>query len=89
MTIFGDLYQNKLLDSNNFIQFTHLRSASGINSDIIKIAAITLLIRIYLYIKGCKPDIYILVLRLQIDNKHYIHTLLYLPEDVHIWHNNW
>ena len=46
--IFGELYQIKLLGiSNNFIQFTHLRSASGINSDVIKMA-VTALMRIFI-----------------------------------------
>ena len=40
VTIFGDLYQNKLWGiSNNLNQFTHLGSASGPNDDVIKVAA--------------------------------------------------
>ena len=35
--------------SDNIKQFTHLRSAYGVNSDVIKMAAIALLIRIYMY----------------------------------------
>ena len=47
VTIFGELYQNKLLGiSNDFIQFTHLRSASVVNSDVIRMAVTALLIRI-------------------------------------------
>ena len=26
---------------------------------------------------------------LQIVNRNYIYTILYLPEGIHIWHNNW
>ena len=40
----------------------------------------------------CKPDkvFYSLVLvPLQIVNRNYIYTLLYMPEGVHIWHSNW
>ena len=40
VTIFGDLYKNKLwgiCDNSN--QFTHLSSASGPNDDVIKMAA--------------------------------------------------
>ena len=48
VTIFGELYQIKLLGINNeFIQFTHLRSASGVNSDDIRMAVTALLIRIF------------------------------------------
>ena len=48
--IFGDLYQIKLLGiSINIMEFTNLRSASGMNSDLIKMAAIALLIRIFIY----------------------------------------
>ena len=40
VTIFGDLYQNKLWGiCNNLNQFTHLSSASGPNDDVIKMAA--------------------------------------------------
>ena len=40
MTIFGDLYQNKLWGiCNNLNQFTRLSSASGPNDDVIKMAA--------------------------------------------------
>ena len=40
VTIFGDLYQNKLWGIfNNLNQFTHLDSASGPNDDVIKMAA--------------------------------------------------
>ena len=40
VTIFGELYQNKLLDiCNNLNQFTHLSSVSGPNDDVIKMAA--------------------------------------------------
>ena len=49
VTIFGELYQIKLLGiSNDFIQFTHLRSASGVNSDVIKMAVTALSIRIFI-----------------------------------------
>ena len=48
-TIFGELYQIKLrVISNDFIQFTDLRSASGVNSDVIKMAVTALLIRIFI-----------------------------------------
>ena len=48
-TISGELYQIKLLGiSNDFIQFTHLRFASGVNSDVIKMAVTALLIRIFI-----------------------------------------
>ena len=48
MTVFGELYQIKLLGiSNDSIQFTNLRSASGVNSDVIKMAVTALLIQIY------------------------------------------
>ena len=40
VTIFGDLYQNKLWGiRNNLNQITHLASASGPNDDVIKMAA--------------------------------------------------
>ena len=40
VTIFVDLYQNKLWGiCSNLNQFTHLRSASGPNDDVIKMAA--------------------------------------------------
>ena len=40
VTIFGDLYQNKLWGiCNNLNQLTHLSSASGPNDDVIKMAA--------------------------------------------------
>ena len=40
VTIFSDLYQNKLLGiCNNLNQLTHLCSASGPNDDVIKMAA--------------------------------------------------
>ena len=40
VTIFGNLYQNKLLGiCNNINQFTHLSSASGPNDDVIKMSA--------------------------------------------------
>ena len=39
VTIFGDLYHNKLWGiCNNLNQFTHLSSASGPNDDAIKMA---------------------------------------------------
>ena len=48
VTIFGDLYQNKLWGiCNNLNQFTHLSSAPGPNDDVIKIAAQVLLMHIY------------------------------------------
>ena len=48
MTIFGDLYQNKLwVICNNLNQFAHLSSASGPSNDVIKMAAIVLLMYIY------------------------------------------
>ena len=40
VTIFHDLYQNKLWGiCNNLYQFAHLSSASGPNDDVIKMAA--------------------------------------------------
>ena len=49
VTIFGELYQIKLWGiSNDFIQFTHLRSAFGVNSDDIKMTVTALLIRIFI-----------------------------------------
>ena len=40
VTIFGELYKNKLWGiCNNLSQFTHLSSASGPNDDVIKMAA--------------------------------------------------
>ena len=49
VTIFSELYQTKLRGiSNDFIQFTHLRSASGLNSDVIKMAVTALFIRIFI-----------------------------------------
>ena len=40
VTIFSDLYQNKLWGiCNNLNQFTHLSSASGPNDGVIKMAA--------------------------------------------------
>ena len=47
VTIMGELYQIELWAiSNEFNQFTHLISASGVNSDVIKMAVTALLIRI-------------------------------------------
>ena len=44
VTIFGDLYQNKVwVICNNLNQFAHLSSASGPSNDVIKMAAIVLL----------------------------------------------
>ena len=49
VTIFGELYQIKLSGiRNDFIQFTHLRSASEVNSDVIKMAVTALLNRIFI-----------------------------------------
>ena len=48
VTIFGDLYQNKLLVIyNNLNQFAHLSSASGPSNDVIKTATIVLLMYTY------------------------------------------
>ena len=48
VTIFGDLYQNKLwVICNNLNQFAHLSSASGLRNDVIKMAAIVLLVYTY------------------------------------------
>ena len=48
MTIFGDLYQNKLwVICNNLNQFAHLSSASGPSNDVIKMAALVLLMYTY------------------------------------------
>ena len=48
VTIFGDLYQNKLLViCNNLNQFARLSSASGPSNDVIKMAAIALLMYTY------------------------------------------
>ena len=48
VTIFGDLYQNKLWGiCNNLNQFAHLGSASGPNYDVIKMTASVLLMHIY------------------------------------------
>ena len=48
MTIFGDLYQNELwVICNNLNQFAHLSSASGPSNDVIKMAAILLLMYTY------------------------------------------
>ena len=48
VTIFGDLYQNKLwVISNNLNQFAHLSSASSPSNGVIKMAAIVLLLHIY------------------------------------------
>ena len=48
VTIFGDLYQNKLwVICNNLNQFAHLSSASGPRNDVIKMAAIVLLLYTY------------------------------------------
>ena len=48
VTIFGDLYQNKLwVMCNNLNQFAHLSSASGPSKDVIKMAAIELLMYTY------------------------------------------
>ena len=44
VTIFGDLYQNKLwVICNNLNKFAHLSSACGPSNDVIKMAAIVLL----------------------------------------------
>ena len=54
VTIFGDLYQNKLwVICNNSNQFAHLSSMSGPSNDFIKMAAIVLLMYTYktLYLK--------------------------------------
>ena len=48
VTIFGDLYQNKLMViCNNLNQFAYLSSASGLTNDVIKMAAIVLLMYTY------------------------------------------
>ena len=48
VTIFGDLYQNKLLViCNSLNQFAHLSSASVPSNDVIKMAAIVLLTYTY------------------------------------------
>ena len=48
VTIFGDLYQNKLwVICNNLNQFAHLSSASGPSNDVIKMAAVVLLMYTY------------------------------------------
>ena len=48
VTIFGDLYQNKLwVICNNLNQFAHLSSASGSRNDVIKMASIVLLVYTY------------------------------------------
>ena len=48
VTIFGDLYQNKLwVICNNLNQFAHLSSASGPSNDVIKMVAIVLLMYTY------------------------------------------
>ena len=48
VTIFGDLYQNKRwVIYNNLNQFAHLSSASGPSNDVIKMAAIVLLMHTY------------------------------------------
>ena len=48
VTIFGDLYQNKLwVICNNLNQFAHLSSASGPSNDVIKMAAIVPLMYTY------------------------------------------
>ena len=48
VTIFGDLYQNKLwVTCNNLNQFTQLSFASGPNDDVTKMAAYVLLMHIY------------------------------------------
>ena len=48
VTIFGDLYQNKLwVTCNNLNQFAHLSSASGPSNDVIKMAAVVLLMYTY------------------------------------------
>ena len=47
-TIFGDLYQNKLwVICNNLNQFAYLSSTSGLSNDVIKMAAIVLLMYPY------------------------------------------
>ena len=48
VTIFGDLYQNLLWDiCNNLNQLAHLSSASGPSNDVIKMAAIVLIMYTY------------------------------------------
>ena len=48
VTIFGDLYQKKLwVICNNLNQFAHLSSESGPSNDVIKMAAIVLLMYTY------------------------------------------
>ena len=48
VTIFGDLYQNRLwVICNNSNQFANLSSASGPSNDVIKMAAIVLLMFTY------------------------------------------
>ena len=47
VTIFGDLYQNKIWGiCNNLNQFTYLSSASGPNDDVIRMASKVLLMHI-------------------------------------------
>ena len=48
VTIFGDLYQNNLwVICNDLNQFAHLSSESGLRNDVIKMAAIVLLMYTY------------------------------------------
>ena len=94
VTIFGELYQIKLWGiSNDFIQFTYLRSASGVDSDVIKMAVTALLIRIFIvyvfkYVSLTKSFIVYCSCRSRL-LKDYFYTVLYMPEGVHIWHSYW
>ena len=59
VTMFGELYQIKFLGiSNDLIQFTHLRSASGVKRDVIKMAVTALFMRIFIvYVLKCASQI--------------------------------
>ena len=56
-------------------------------------AVTALLIRIFIVyvLKYVSQTVFysLVLVPLQIVNRNYIYTILYMPEAVHIWHSNW
>ena len=81
--------------NNNFIQCTHLRYASGVNSYIVTWLRLQpsryWYAYTYMYILKIVSNDSLVRVPLQIVNRNYFYTIvyMYLPKGVHIWHNNW
>ena len=57
-------------------------------------AVTALLIRIFIvyvlkYVSQTKYSYSLVLVLLQIVNRNYIYTIVYMPEGVYIWHSNW